>query len=33
VDFDPNGKHDLATGMRQRRRAMEWAAQRLDPSR
>jgi S-formylglutathione hydrolase FrmB len=33
VDFDPNGKHDLATGMRQLPRALQWAAQHMDAPR
>jgi S-formylglutathione hydrolase FrmB len=33
VDFDPNGRHDLATGMRQLPRALQWAAKRVKPAR
>jgi S-formylglutathione hydrolase FrmB len=30
VDFDPDGRHDLATGMRQLPRALQWAADHMD---
>jgi S-formylglutathione hydrolase FrmB len=29
VDYDPHGKHDLATGLRQLPQALRWAAQRV----
>jgi S-formylglutathione hydrolase FrmB len=33
VDFDPSGKHDLASGRKQQLRALQWAAQRVPPAR
>src|SRR5262249_29882748 len=29
VDYDPRGRHDLATGMRQLPRALAWAAEHI----